>query len=376
MHQWCLVFLLAMAIGSSQIAPSNPLDEALQGYWNSANAGKFTEAAAKRDELRSLVGKLPADDPQYDSMATNLAQIYAGTGMTAQARSILADALARSGSGHVLLLSSLAQSWEADGNLLQAASYWRQAVAALEAGASPGHPSGLISGRRWQPAGGAYMQLASLLRRMGKPDEASAVIAKFLARGDQNNRDMMAAQYYEQIGELDQAAAIYRHRVDQAMSDPQAPITDATGALQMLANLYNNQQRYSDGVEALQQAVSLLSNSNAPDARNQALWMRQNLAGALVQSGQLEAADQIYQQLLADTPKGADGQYLQVLTNYAYQLAQTKRGDVAESMLNGYLTGQVNPDPNEETMLLYALSNVESQSGHQDRAQAYLKTAQ
>jgi tetratricopeptide (TPR) repeat protein len=366
-----------MAIASSQIAPANPLDQALQGYWNSANAGKFTEAAAKRDELRYLVAKLPADDPQFDSMANNLAQIYANTGMTAQARSILSDALARSGSGHVLLLSSLAQSWEADGNLLLAASSWRQAVAALEApGASKDHPSGLISGRRWHPAGGAYMQLATLLRRMGKPDEASAVMAKFLARGDQNNRDIMAAQYYEQIGELDQAAAIYRHKVDQAIADPQAPITDATGALQMLANLYNNQQRYSDGVEALQQAASLLSSSNAPDAPNQALWMRQNLANALVQSGQLPAADQMYQQLLTDTPKGPDGQYLQVLTNYAYQLAQTKRGDIAESMLTGYLTGQANPEPNEETMLLYALSNVESQSGHQDRAQAYLKTAQ
>jgi hypothetical protein len=365
-----------MAIGFSQIAPSNPLDEALQGYWNLANAGKFTEAAAKRDELRSLVAKLPADDPQLDSMATNLAQIYAGGGMTAQARSILNDALARSGSSHVVLLSSLAQSWDNDGNLLQAASYWRQAVAALEAGASTGHPSGLISGRRWHLAGGAHMQLASLLRRMGKPDEASAVMAKFLARGDANNRDMMAAQYYEQIGEPDQAAAIYRHRVAEAMSDPQAPITDATGALQMLANLYNNQQRYSDGVQALQQAVSLLSNSNDADARNQALWMRQNLANALLQSGQLEAADEIYQQLLTETPKGADGQYLQVLTSYAYQLAQTKRGDAAESLLNGYLTGQANLEPNEEMMLLYALSNVESQSGHQDRAQAYLKTAQ
>ncbi len=372
MLRCCVAFLLFVIAAT----PAELLNDAFQSYWTAWQSGKFTEAEAQREQLRQQVTALPTDDPQFGNMTSNLAQLYANSAMTGRARAILQNALQRSSKlaesdpARVQLLAGLAASWENEGNLLQALVYWRQVVAAGEK--SPPMPR-LIR----RPPGYESTQLAGLLRRLGRPDEASAVTARFLSLADERNRDLLQAQAYEQNGDLDQAAAIYKRKAEEAIADPQNASLDAASALQMLANVYQREQRFSDAVDALQRAVAVVSSPSAPEGvKGQALWLQQNVASVLTQAGQTDSADRIYQQLLTETPKNQDGQYEQVLMTYANHLAQTNRGDSAESMLNDYLAGASNLQPQEEVNLLYTLSNVAGQAGHADRAQAYQKSAQ
>src|ERR1019366_236360 len=140
------------------------------------------------------------------------------------ARAILQEALARTGPlgdshpSRFAMLDALGWSWRQDGNLLKAAGYLEQAAAA-----QPATPSAVYT----------YTSLASLYRQLGRPDAVNAMAVKIRALASNNTA---RAQFYEQQGQRDEAAAIYRKLAEQ--SDPQA----RWNALQSLAYVYERQE--------------------------------------------------------------------------------------------------------------------------------------
>ncbi len=366
-----------------------PIQVTIQAYRDAHNSGSFSEAAAKREQARSLLQRVPVDSPQFGMWVQNVAQLYEGAGKGVQARATLEDALSRaealgpSHSTRILLLNSLADFWQQDRNLLKSLAYREKAAAATDAAppAKSPEPAGegqMRLGRAYTVFGinrrsvsgnnsWVYQRLAEIYQQLGRPDAAAAVWAKMrtVAKDD----DAALASLYEQQGQLDEAAALYRKLAEQA--EP----SQRVGALQSLANLAQREERYGDATAALLQAISVLDTSGKPEARSQTISLRQNLAGVLNQAGQPQAADQVYQQLLNDTQDGQNGSYLQVLTSYANHLGNTKRGAEAEGLLNDYLANHSNLQPWEESNLLSSLAQAARMSGQAKRADEYQQAA-
>src|SRR5262249_21495284 len=134
---------------------------------------------------------------------------------------------------------------------------------------------------------------------------------------------------YQQQGDFQEAADVYKRQVAEAAGDPQ----QMRGPLQSLANVYQQQEDYTGAAAALQQAISAFDASSKPGARLNALSLRQNLASVLQQSGHTEQAEQIYQRMLSDAQNQGVSNYLPALNGYASFLANTKRAAQAEAML-------------------------------------------
>ena len=183
--------------------------------------------------------------------------------MGAVGRAVLEGALARAeaanvpGQARASLLLNLAFFWERDLNLLKSLAFLEKAAAILEqtpAGEEPvqkgDRASGIvIRGNVPQPMavrpgvisvfgsfpGGigmypglsstisrtsVYTRLADLYQRLGRRDQSAAVLAKMKALAAQSN-NWNLAQYYQQHGDPEQAAAIYRKQMEDSASDPQ-----------------------------------------------------------------------------------------------------------------------------------------------------------
>ncbi len=392
----CSLAAWAQAQHWAQQAPQqDPINAALQAVWQARNEGRFEDAAAARDQARSLLQRSPVDAPQYQGWVQQVAQAYQSSGVNLQARAILQDALTRtaplgnSHPAHVGMLSALADSWWQDGSLLKAAGYLEQAAAAqAEApppATAPAAPAGkfMISGgisfsrlvavNGFGPVGFnssiyTYTRLADLYQQLGRPDAVAAVAARI--RTLAANDPTALARFYEQRGQLDDAAAIYQKAAEQS-ADPQVKAS----AWQALASLDQRQQRYSDAAAALQQAIAALESSDQPGVRDQTQWIRQGLARTLGQAGQIDRGDRIFQQLIQQTAGTA--QAGQTLISYAQYLADTKRGSQAETLLKESLAGGVaSQDPQQQAGVYFTLANLASQAGNAKAAESYRKQAQ
>jgi tetratricopeptide (TPR) repeat protein len=385
----CLIWSLTAL---AQPPQQNPIDTAVQAHWKARADARFEEAAAQREQARSLLAQMPVDAPQFGSWVQSVTQLYQGGGMYARAREVAQDALARTSRlgdtnpTRILLLNMMAGFWQEDRNLLKAVPYLEKAVAALEA-APPGGSGApeavgyintgtirvLVTTGRLSRIGpvynlsSEYQRLAEVYQQLGRPDAAAAVTAKIGALA--SNNDNTLASFYERQGKLDEAAAIYQKQVTQAAGNP----LQMTGALQSLANLYQREQRYGDAAATLQQAIATLDASGNPGARSQSMGMRQNLANMLRQAGKTEEADQIYQQLLAQNSQ--DPNYVQVLVNYTNYLTSTKRSGQAEALLGDYVASNPQLEPWQESNLLYARAGAARESGDTKRADEYQQAA-
>ncbi len=349
-----------------------PVDALIQSYQSAYSNGRYDEAAATRDQARAVLSQIPVDDPQFVNWAQRVSQLYDGGGFTLRGRDVLEQAMARAGRlgdsspARVALLDALARSWEQDRNLLKAVSYLEQAVNAAETQAPR---TVQATGSRWFSMTGSrvtaiaanyadlYQRLFWLYQNLGRPRDAAAVLTRIAAHV--KNSDGLVASLYQQYGQTDEAAAIYRREAAEA-ADPQ----QAAVAFQSLARLYQGAQRYGDAVAALQQAISKTEVSSGPVA---SIGMRQSLASMFQQAGQVQAADEVYQQLMA----GQTDQQMWIVNSYANFLEQTNRIDKAEKLLNDYQASHSSVEPSEQQALMMALANVERLSGKPELAEEY-----
>ena len=222
---------------------------------------------------------------------------------------------------------------------------------------------------------GVYHQLATLYRQLGRPEAVAVVVKKMRASAPSST---VLASYYESQGQVDEVAAIYKAQIEQAAADPQSQSWQRIQALQQLAWLYQRDGRSSDAVATLQQGIASLEASGTPDARYQANGLRQNLASVLQQAGQLEAAESIYRQLVADTRDDQNhmGYEAGAITGYANFLSSTTRSPQAEALLKDYLGSHGNLQAWEESNLLYALAEAANASGDSKRAADYRLAAE
>ena len=383
-----LFLVCSLAVLAQQRPQQDPLDGAIQAVWQARNDGRFQEAAAARERARALLQRMPADSPRFAGWAPQVAQLYQNSGMNAQARAILQEALTRTGPlgdshpSHIAMLGALGESWRQDGNLLKAVGYLEQAATA-QAAAPPVAPSqtvmrgAMVSMTRVSYAGNAgggyfgsaiyaYTRLADLYQQLGRPDAVAAIAVKVrtLASNDQS----ALARFYEQHGQVDEAAAIYKKLAEQA-ADPQAK----ANAWQSLANLDARQEHYTGAIDAIQQAIAAVESADKPGGPSQTLWMRQTLAGYMRSAGLLDQADQVYQQLLQQNR--GEPQETQMLGAYALYLADTKRGPQGESLLKNYLAGRSNLDPQQKMNALFNLANVARRTGDTKAADEYQQAA-
>lgn len=250
----CLSLFLA-GVALAQVRPQeDPLQAAVRAYHDAHNGGHFDEAAAKRELARNLLSQAPPD-AQFGNSVWDVAQLYAGSGLRAQALAIAQQGLARAATpeSQIQLLGMVADFYQQDRNLLQAVAYREKMVAALdEAAAKPVAPengptsvsiSRLYSGiRSFRYIGGdrraaAYQQLAELYQQLGRPDAVAATTKRMAAIAKDPGT---LGQFYEQEGQLDEASALYKRQAEQA--DPSI----RAGALQSLANVYQQQQHFAE----------------------------------------------------------------------------------------------------------------------------------
>src|ERR1039457_5292848 len=313
------LFLVCSLAAVGQPSPrQNPMDAAIQAVEQVRYGGRTEEIAALREQAHALLQRVPADSAQFANWAQQVAHLYQNPNRNANwnaaARAILQEALARTrplGDSHpsrFAILDALGWSWRQDGNLLKAAGYLEEAAAA-----QPATPSAVYM----------YTSLASLYRQLGRPNAVAAIAVKIRALASNNQTAL--AQFYEQQGQLDEAAAIYRTLAEQP--DPQA----RSNALQSLASVYARQEHYADAVAATQQVIAALQSSDNPGIRDQALWMRQNLARYMRQAGEVDQAEQVHQQFVQENRGGP--QESPTMTMYAQFLSETKRAAQGESLL-------------------------------------------
>jgi len=319
-----------------------------------------------------------------------VAQLYRNSGRNAQARAVLLEALARSGSlpdshpSRIAVLNALADSWWQDGNLLKAVGYLEQAAAA-RATAPPvsatqptmgpaivvsgkfTYSAGYVSGSYGQNDIYAYMRLANLYQQLGRPDAVAAIAVKIRTLGSEGESEL--ANFYGQHGQLEDAAAIYRNLAEQA-ADPQAKVD----TWQSLADLYAGREHYTEAIASIQQAIAAVQSSDNPGIRGQALSMSQSVADYMRLDGQLDQADQVYRQILQESQ--GEPQECQVVGMYAQYLAETERGAQGISRLKDYLTVSSNLDPEQKINVLFDLAAVAQRMGDSKGADEYRQAAQ
>jgi tetratricopeptide (TPR) repeat protein len=382
-------FFLWIPAVLAQAPQQQPLEAAMQCYWSAVAAGRFEEAAAKRDEARRLLNVLPVQAPEFARQAQQIASFYESAGRSIEARDVLQQALARasvlvrSDPARITLLSALSDFWQRDRNLLKALECQEQAVAALDGAPDMAGPVagssrlgsyarslGTFAVRFSSPGFSnnpyLYQRLADLYRQLGRRDSLAALLVRLRKT---SGTEAMAALLYDQNEQSSQAAAIYQAQAAHGLADPQQSVS----ALQSLSSLYQRQQRYGEAIAALEQALATAS--TLPEMQNQTVWMRQNLAMVLQQAGQTLAADRIYTQLLDESRLRNDGSETSLLSSYSNHLAATQRAPQAEEILKDYLDGHGGLQPWEESNVLFALANVARLAGQPARAEEYQTAA-
>ena len=395
--------LLCSAIAVAQAPQENPFDAAGQAYWQARQKGQYAAATTQRESMNGLLASQAAGDPLFAGRAQTLAQIYDGDGMSAKGRAVLEAALARaqaagaSGAARASLLVSLASLWERDRNLLKAVAYMEQAFAVAEQTpysedrkaapasgwvvAMPSRTAFIASsgvsrlGATMGPFGAGnsptldrtslYTRLADFDQRLGRRDQAAAVLAKIKALPTQPD-NWNLAQYYQQHGDLDQAAAIYKKKMEEAAADPQQMLSPA----QSLASVYEQQKRPDDATAVLQEAVTALDASGKPELAAQSAGLRQRLATLLFQNGHTDAADQAF-----PPPVDNGAAPSQLTVSYANYLGATKRAAQGETLLADYLAAHAGLTAGEQGNILVSLANLAGYAGDSKRAEAYSNEA-
>jgi len=395
--------VLCSAIAVAQAPQENPFDTASQAYWQTRQKGQYEVATAQREEMNRLLQTQAPGDPPFAGRAQTLAQIYDGDGMSAKSRAVLEEALARaqaagaSGPARASLLVSLASFWERDRNLLKSVAYMEQAVAVAEQTpqtedrkAAP--TSGWVVGGQTRAAFVAfpgtsrvgamigpfgagfsptldrtslYTRLADLYQRLGRHDQAAAVLAKIKALPAQPD-NWNLAQYYQQHGELDQAVAIYKKQMEESAADPQQMLVPA----QSLAGVYEQQKRPDEAAAVLQEAVTSLEALGKPELAAQTAGLRQRLATLLYQNGHTEAADQAF-----PPPADSGAATAQPTVSYANYLGATKRAAQGEALLADYLAAHPGLNASEQGNILVSLANLAGYAGDSKRAEEYSREA-
>lgn len=388
--------LLASTLAAlAQPMPRDPLDTTLQQYWQARQQGRIEDAASRRQEARTLLQGVPPDSPRLPMRVQQVSQLYQNANRNAEARAVLQEAcdrtaaLGESHPNHIAMLTALGDSWRQDGNLLKALGYLERA-AASQASAPPPAPTAPAALRSAVPTAviplrGAlfgkgmvftgpvspekteiYFRLADLYRQLGRPDSVAAVAAKVRALA--SNDPWALARFYEQYGESEQAAAIYRKQAEL----PATP-QDGANAWQALANLNARQEHYADAAAAMQNAIAAVQSAGEPAIRNQALWMRQTRADFLRQAGLRTEADQAFQQLLQESRGGP--MQTQALSAYSQYLSETDRAPQGAALLKSHLDA-TNLESPEKMNLYYALANIARKTGDSKAADAYQSAAQ
>src|SRR5713101_3837933 len=304
------VAFLCSTVALGQIPPREPFEIAVQSYRDTRARGNFAQARARREEARRLLAQTPLDSPLLPSRVQTVAQLFQSSGWWAQARAVVQDELSRANSlaeshpTRIQLLNMLADFWGQDGNLLKALSCREKAVAALDAAppsASQNAPQPMFNSAARTAAAnrttgkfgvfgaiqaigngrGAnnaylYQQLSDLYRQLGRPEAAAKIVEKIRSLIQDDPRALAA--FYEREGNLDEAVALYKKLAEQAVANSQAQAWEAIGPLQSIANLYQRQQRWDDAAATLEQAVGRLEASGRPEARNQVVGIRLNIA--------------------------------------------------------------------------------------------------
>jgi tetratricopeptide (TPR) repeat protein len=384
---WPFLVPLVAAQTLSQAPPAPGPNELIQGYWEAHRDGRFADAAALREQARAFLDSVPVDEPQFGNWVTTVAQLYAGTSRSAQARSLLEAALARTQAlgdtnpVRLTILNALADSWQQDGNLLKAVAYVEKVAAASPGTAGVTRTSaaigrgmvisrpidaiGVVSGQ-FQNYSFAYQRLAYLYRQLGRPQDAAAVLAK-MADGLQAN-PMQLASFYEQQGKLDEAAALFQKEAETVPAE-------SFGAYQSLARVYESQSRFGDAVAAIEKAQTAATDN--PNVQFQTTYLRLNEARLLQRAGKTQAADSLYQNLLANAGSNSQiNQTVNILNSYAQFLQSIQQGAKAEKMLTDYLNTHADLQPWESSNLLFQLSNLARGAGRTDQANEYMRAAQ
>lgn len=360
----------------AQAPPPDPMAEAIQAVLSSRqNSGRMDPSL--RDAARAALAQAPVDSPNFGRWSQTVAQFY---GNSLQARQVLEQSLARTGPpenanpSRRALLTSLAEWWMQDRNLLRALPYAEQSLASgpskAETAAAAGQQrivamANNVARMRVGSPGFGFQRLLDLYRQLGRPHDVEAIVGRLEATGAD---DTVLEQIYERQGQFDKAEAIFKRQVENAGDDPQRTI----GALQTLSSFYSRTDRVKDAISTLEKAISAAAD-NTPYAA-QRFWLRQELASLLARSGRTEEADSVYQQLLGEARALQGNVYNQALSAYANFLADHRRGDEAEGMLQRYVDSTP-LQPWEKANTMYAMAGVAQRSGNGERAQEYRSAA-
>src|ERR1044071_8431115 len=177
------------------------MSDLIAEYYKARIAGRYDQAAARREEARRLLETFPADAPQFAGSVASVAQVYQSGGFTAQARAVLEWGLSRAerlGESHptrFIFLNDLSNQWQQERNLLKAVAYLEKAVAAPDPASSQGMTPSLGQFRTGSLIAMirgdfvsvdyshfSYQRLANLFRQLGRPQEAAAIMAKARSR--------------------------------------------------------------------------------------------------------------------------------------------------------------------------------------------------
>lgn len=373
----CALFLVVGCAAFGQMRQSDPLQPKLQAIYKARDEGRFSDAAALRDEAQRMLASLPPDAPQFGGWVQSVAQLYQSSGRTAQARAVLLNALDRAGvQVQIGLLTQISDSWRQDRSLLKAAEYLKKAISAQEAAppqpVQPPSASMAVTGFRasrqvrfYSGRDGTlknlYGQMAGLERQLGHPDAAASWNAKLRALAVQAGGDELAG-FLEDQGQFAEAAALRKSAAERA-----ATPDEAAGNLQQLARLYQRQERIDDAVAAQRQAIARIEASGT-ELRSQATGARETLARILQQAGRTQQADAVYLDMLSQAPAG---QEVRLVSNFANYLTSTQRAPQALAVLKEYWDSHAPLQPDDESSLSFALANAARVSGDVRQAEEY-----
>ena len=367
-----------------QMRSNDALTAKLQAINQARSDGDYSGAAALREEVRRRLESLPVDTPEFGAWAQSVARLYSAGARTAQARAVLQSALDRVGNLPALsqvridLLTSIADLWRQDRNLVKAWEYLRKAVSAQEA-APPAQTTTMprvamavfssgVQSRAVRFYSGPdatlknlYRQLAGLEQQLGHPQAAAEWNAKLRGLAAKGGPDELAS-FLEQAGQLPEAAAVRRGAVERAASPD-----EEAAQLQRLASLYQRLGRVDDAVAAQQQAIARIEASGT-DLRNQAAGARQALAGILQQAGRLPQADAVYLDLFAQTKPD---QQVRLVSDFSNYLISTQRAAQALAVLKEFLGSGLPLNPWEEASFYYTMANAARASGNVKQAEEY-----
>lgn len=380
------LILLCCCPALAQAPKQEPIEAALTAAQR-GNGGSAGDAAAARNQARSLLQQVPVDEPRFSMWAQSVSQLYRNQGWNAQARAVLQEALDRTGalpdsaSSRLMILRALGEAWRQDGNLLKAVPYFERTAAeesaASRATGAPGPkgmrpalllgPNSRFGGVYYGNPVSAYLQLASLYRQLGWTDSVQATAEKVRSIG--GNDPFALAQFYEQFGAADEAVNAYRKIAEDASAPDQK-----AAALESLASFYARHQNSADAAATQQQAIAALQLSGKNNTAYRLTWMRQTLASYLQRAGQAGQAEAFYQEAMRtaeSTPIES-----QMVTNYARFLAETNRGTQGESVLNTYLSEHADLNDGQRVGVLYTLADLARRRGDKSAADRYQQSAQ